>query len=343
MIFEDPRLGILSLADARRTANLSRNRATDQYESDVADFQDNIVSEMEDRFLPPIDTFLPPIDTGEPPIFVPPPDFITEPPIMRPPVDDIEPPIFVPPPDPILEPPIMRPPINDVEPPIFVPPPDFITEPPENPYDFVINPPKPPFEDPIIPPMIPPIDGRPIDGRPIDRPPIDIRDPIVIRDPIDSIGRIGDPNIIGDPIDTPITPTPTPAPVPAPVPAPIATGTDNRRPFYQLPTNFDSGVPSIVTNITPAVFGMAPGMFPPAPDRDIIKPPRRPPVRPPFVPPIIDDLPTGGRFSIARKDNETTGMKLGGALNSGLMRLPQSQQGDTMTTQLFQRLFRPRR
>jgi len=188
--------------------------------------------------------------------------------------------------------------------------------------------------------MVPPRDGRPIDIRD----PIVITDPIDIRDPIDSIGGIGDP-IIGDPIDTPIIPTPTPAPAPAPVPAPAPAPieTDNRRPFYQLPTNFDSGVPSIVTNITPAVFGMAPGMFPPAPDRDIIKPPIRPPIRPPFVPPIIDDLPTGGRFSIARRDNEPRGMKLGGVLNSGLMRLPQSQQGDTMTTQLFQRLFRPRR
>ena len=63
---------------------------------------------------------------------------------------------------------------------------------------------------------------------------------------------------------------------------------------------------------------------------------------PPDIPPP-PDRPDGGDFSIQRLDDGAEGFKFGGALNKGIMRLPQSQQGDTMTTQLFQRGFRPRR
>ena len=55
-------------------------------------------------------------------------------------------------------------------------------------------------------------------------------------------------------------------------------------------------------------------------------------------------LPPGGgggpRLFVAEEDR---GMKFGGALNAGIMRLPQSQQGDTMTTRIFQNAFKPRR
>ena len=67
-----------------------------------------------------------------------------------------------------------------------------------------------------------------------------------------------------------------------------------------------------------------------------------PKMPPPDIPPP-PDRPDGSDFSIQRLDDGTGGFKFGGALNKGIMRLPQSQQGDTMTTQLFQRGFRPRR
>ena len=89
-------------------------------------------------------------------------------------------------------------------------------------------------------------------------------------------------------------------------------------------------------------FGKAPGMFTfePLQKKPVIT--KLPPIVPPFVPP---DRPTGGRFSVERLplDDDPRGFRFGGALNKGIMRLPQSQQGDTMTTQLFQRGFRPRR
>ncbi len=48
----------------------------------------------------------------------------------------------------------------------------------------------------------------------------------------------------------------------------------------------------------------------------------------------------GPRLFVAKEDR---GMKFGGPLNAGIMKLPQSQQGDTMTTRIFQNAFKPRR
>ena len=48
---DNRRDGILSLADARRDANLARRGARDQYESDVADFIDNEVTDIENSFM----------------------------------------------------------------------------------------------------------------------------------------------------------------------------------------------------------------------------------------------------------------------------------------------------
>ena len=53
------------------------------------------------------------------------------------------------------------------------------------------------------------------------------------------------------------------------------------------------------------------------------------------LPPGFDDL--------LRPQGAKNGGVLNTTQNSGIMRLPQSQQGDTMTTQMFQRAFRPRR
>ena len=51
MMLLNNRDGILSLANARRDANISRNKAKDQYEADVADFKDNRVREIENDFM----------------------------------------------------------------------------------------------------------------------------------------------------------------------------------------------------------------------------------------------------------------------------------------------------
>ena len=92
---DNRRDGILSLADARRDANIARRGARDQYESDVADFIDNEVTDIENSFMSggdsndiplniqspmriddfPPDMFVPP-EVFDEPIYVPPVDFI---------------------------------------------------------------------------------------------------------------------------------------------------------------------------------------------------------------------------------------------------------------------------
>lgn len=270
---------------SRQDANDSMNRATDQYEADVADFKDTIAREKEQGIagLPQIDDMInmPPPMENKPPYIaeLPPPVFddnpfkgIFEPP-FTPPIDD---PIFVPPIDePPFTPPIDKPPFTPpFEPPIDTPPPGYT--PPGQPYE-------PPYDD-----------------------------------------RIGEDPPYVPPNDPPQDPPPPPPPPPS-GPKNYYTGEVINNPYTPYAT--DSGATPLTRAISPRDFGRAPGMFPtPTP---IIKPPI-PPKRNDqiFVPPP-DDLPKR--------------VNMGGSLTNGIMRLPQSQQGDTMTTQMFQRAFRPRR
>lgn len=270
MIYDDiGRDGILSLANARRDANLSRMEATDQYEADVADFKDSLVSEIENDFMSSGDTFKNPQNIQ--PLSMPLDNFPEQ--IFVPPVDNIYEDIFTPP---------FRPPIDDLPPfddgvvnPPFTPPIDVPIMPPRPPGDGPI---RPPFDDDIVyPPYEPPFDDGPI----------------------------------VPPEDPPYTPPP-------PVDTPIPT-----RRMYRPPTNFSSGVPSIRLSpgISTRTFGQAPGFVTTPIKKPIYKPPQVPPKEPP----------------------KPEGMKFGGPLNAGIMMLPQSQQGDTMTTRIFQNAFKPRR
>lgn len=239
--------GILSLADARRDANLSRVGARDQYESDVADFKDSYVTDLENDFMSSDNTFMNPL-------YMPPSVSLDIPPI-------------------------------------------------ENIYDIAINTPtssafdRLPYDDSIYDDFFyqPPIDDNTYDDNkdgPYDPPYDPPKDP---------------------PQDPPVN---TPAP----------------RPMYVPSTDFSSGAPALNMAITPKDFGTTPGFEPPPPPKIVEAPPRPPIDRPPYVPPP-DFLP----------ENQNNGMKFGGALNAGIMRLPQSQQGDTMTTRIFQNAFKPRR
>ena len=315
MIYDDiGRDGILSLANARRDANLSRMGATDQYEADVADFINNEVTDIENNFMSGGNTFED-IFNIQPPS-MPPDDFQDQ--IFVPPIDNIYDGIF----DDNIPP--FRPPIFDDEPP-FVPPID----------DF------PPFVPPIDgpppidrPPFVPPIDEPPF--RPPFRPPID--EP-PFRPPIDE-PPFRPPRPPGDgPIEPPFTPPVTPPneppytpPYEPPTP-PVDVSTPTTRGMYRPPTDFSSGAPSIRLSpgVSTRIFGQAPGFVTAPINRPIIiKPPQVPPDEPPKIPPPDDRLRLGG-------------MKFGGPLNAGIMRLPQSQQGDTMTTRIFQNAFKPRR
>jgi hypothetical protein len=375
MDFRLPNTGIGSIMDMRRDANISRDNATDQYEADVADFKDSLATDLENDFMSSGDSFLdPPTNVtefptdmiGRPPfenpydfVINPPQPPIDEPPIFLPPIDPpFEDPIFVPPIEPPLRDPILKPPVEPpFEDPIFVPPidppfedPIFVppTTPPITRPPISRPPIEPPLDDPIfVPPIEPPISRPPISRPPI-RPPIEppFDDPIIVppisrppisRPPIEPPirGPIEPPYV--PPIEPPYVPPEDPPEEPPYTPPPPPE--DNRRPFYRPTRNYDSGVPAIATRINLRDFGRAPGMFPePTPISRPPIPPRRPPI---FLPPL--DGPNGGRFSIERRNDNTGRFKLGGALNKGIMRLPQSQQGDTMTTQMFQRAFRPRR
>ena len=304
--------GILSLADARRDANLSRAGAKDQYESDVADFKDSFVTDLENDFMSSDNTFMNPLymppsvslDIPQEEIFLP-PQFIEE--------------------DIFIDEPIYTPPVNDA-----------ITPPADNIYDEIINLPiskppvdmPPPFRPPVndFPPFEPPIDIPPPGyGPPGYRPPGYTPPKDGYRPPKDGRNPPYDP-----PYDPPKDPPKDP-----PYTPPIDTPTP--RPMYRPPTDFSSGAPALNMAITPGEFGTTPGFEPPPPPRFERAPDddgsKRPPIdRPPYVPP--------DRYLLERQNN---GMKFGGALNAGIMRLPQSQQGDTMTTRIFQNAFKPRR
>ena len=74
--------------------------------------------------------------------------------------------------------------------------------------------------------------------------------------------------------------------------------------------------------MSPKDFGTTPGFEPPPPP--ILEKARKvPPKRPPHIMP--------------------QGMTMGGVLNNGISQLPMNGQGDTLTTQVFQSGFRPRR
>ena len=342
MDFSIPNTGIGSVLDMRRDANMTRNNARDQYEADVADFKDSLATDLENSFMSRGDSILDTPVVSEFPtgmidlpserfIDLPPQIFIDDMDMMR---DELS--IGIDQPLNIYE--------NVLEPreqQIQVPPPRFIDERDFIGDEIIFDDPimdinrtiTPPINDtPITPPITPPINDRPrrpnifSPARIID---IDDRQNVINNinnTQIPDIGNIveDDPIIVNDPVVTsPVNNTPA---------------VDNKRPFYRPSRNYQSGVPSIAMNIKPSAFGMAPGMFPPVNKPDPVRipiPPKFPP--PPIrIPPPDDilrpELPVG-----------SNGMRLGGALNRGIMRLPQSQQGDTMTTQIFQNGFRPRR
>ena len=315
MIFDNTgRNGILSLANARRDANLSRMGATDQYEADVADFINNEITDIENNFMSGGNTFEDP--------------FNIQPPSMPP--DDFQEQIFVPPIDNIFEDQIFVPPIDNIYEDIFI-------------DDINLPPVRTPIDD--LPPFIPPIDEPPlfippIDERPPFVPPIDIPNPPFVP-PIDV------PNPPRPPRDGPMPPfqppfvpseeppftPPEEPPYTPPTPTPPVEVSAPTRRAYRPPTDFDSGAPSIRLSpgISTRIFGQAPGFVTTPIKRPITKPPQVPPRKPPIrIPPPDDVL-------------RPTGMKFGGRLNAGIMRLPQSQQGDTMTTRIFQNAFKPRR
>ena len=214
------------------------------------------------------------------------------------------------------------------------------------------------IEDPIIPPMTPPTD--PV--IPIDNPYTNIFDipgnnlggnipgylDIDDRDFWDSIGEPPFDDIIFPPYDPPITdPDPDPIVPPPPVdegptgPINYYTGKPINNPY--TPYSTDSGAAPLQKAISPRTFGQAPGFEPPPRKQPvpIIKPPHRPPPRRDdqiFVPPP-DDFPKDLR-PIAMAP---AGAKGGGYLNKGISMLPMNGQGDTLTTQVFQSGFRPRR
>jgi hypothetical protein len=302
---------------SRQDANDSMNRATDQYEADVADFKDTIAREKEQGIagLPQMDDMInmPPPMENKPP-------YIAE---LPPPVFDdnpfkgiFEPPFTPPMDDPIFEPPF-TPPMDD---PIFVPPKD------EPPFTPPID--KPPFTPPFEPPFTPPIDKPPF--TPPFEPPIDTPPP-GYNPPGQPYEPPYDDRIDEDPPYVPPIDTPPPGYTPPP-PKPINYYTNETINNPYTPYATDSGATPLTKAISPRDFGRAPGIMFPTPT-PIFKPPRLP-GKPPDRPRISED-PT------------IFGAKHGGALNrslnKGIMRLPQSQQGDTMTTQMFQRAFRPRR
>ena len=367
-INEDAINKALEAVTVRKEANDAINNATDQYEADVADFKNTQATEIEQGiatlpeilnlsetpFVPEgIGSFTPPSD----PIIsrMPNEDFIP----FVPPKRDEQ--VFVPPPsiqdlderdfrdtidDDFLPTPDIIPATDPV---INLPSDDFLTggEPSINlpvfkgeggREDFVRDFDDTGFgdyiiKDPIIPPMTPPVD------LPIDNPYINIFKPPINMPPIfDDIGYPPFDDIGYPPFDPPIIPPDNP-PITDPDPidpgiadlikaptGPINYYTGKRVSNPYTPYSTDSGAAPLTRTMNPRTFGQAPGFERKQPEPIIIKPPRELPPKPPQVPPPVYRLNAGG-----------------GINNNGIMRLPQSQQGDTLTTQVFQSGFRPRR
>ena len=357
---------IIDAIVSRQDANNSMNRATDQYEADVADFKDTIAKEKEQgiaglpnmrdlnnspfiseginsivderginrpniishttpdplfnrRELPPTRDL---IDYGYGPGIMPPtPDIF---------LDDMEtkPMPFKPT---ILHPPRELPPTRDLIDYGYGPG----IMPPYPPQDFEDN----LFKDIFTPPNEPPVDVPPPFRPPIDVPPITVppTEPPHWHDEERRYPPGYDRDIDGPPPKDDIyvpppdddiyIPPPPPPPPPPSGPINYYTGEVINNPYTPYAT--DSGAPALSRRISPASFGMAPGMFPPPPNNKTIE-------KPDELPP---DRPDRNNAIFA---NQGKYLK-NSSLNKGIMRLPQSQQGDTMTTQMFQRAFRPRR
>ena len=105
--------------------------------------------------------------------------------------------------------------------------------------------------------------------------------------------------------------------------------------MYERPTSFESGAPTLVKAMSPRSFGTAPGFEPaPIPLPPTIDPPKKPPPKRSPRTFIDDQTPPRAKG----------GMYLGDSyLNKGLSQLPMNGQNDTLTTQVFQAGFRPRR
>jgi len=311
--------GIFNAINLRKEATDAATAATDQYEADVADYKNTMATEAEQGIasLPQVDfkkDIFPTRPTG------------TEPPSMMGITMD-------PAPDPIT---------GDRYP---------GTAPAENPYTNI-------FETPVALPELgdPYIDiSDPYFGEP--KPTAYIPESDVITagtppmsptsiDPGDS--TISLPNLPWDPDNPPWDPDNPPweePPVLPPVlpePDPGPTGPTNPytgQPIenaYQRPTSFESGATPLVRAMSPQEFGTAPGFEPNLPSPSKPLPPRRPIYIDDQTPPNKKDpmAPTGAKHGMYLSDS---------FLNKGLSQLPTGKQNDTLTTQVFQAGFRPRR
>ena len=285
MMLLNNRNGILSLANARRDANISRNKAKDQYEADVADFKDNRVREIENDFM----------STGG---FSDNPVFMQSPLVEELPSDMIVPTMpneFSVPFNPIDD-------LGPMEPTPFIPPEEFMPPPDapiENPYFPIFDPPV--SEKPEPPPSIggPSLDpgAGPVDPfDPIFQPPIEPpvgpipTPPPGYRPPPSYGGPVPPPPGYEPPVFTPPEPTPPQPTPPNPGGGPIVD--EEKRPYYERPTSFESGVPAfkLPSGLSIDSFGRAPGKYgrpeqtpmPPKPPTPVF-PPKPPKPKPPIM------------------------------------------------------------
>ena len=313
---------IVEALNLRKEATDAATAATDQYEADVADFKNTMATEAEQGIasLPEVDfkkDIFPTRPTG------------TEPPSMMGITMD-------PVPDPVT---------GDRYP---------GTVPAENPYTNVFETPPTLLElgDPYID------ISEPYFGEPKPTAYIPESDVITAGTPpmsptsIDpGNSTISLPNLPWDP-DTPPWEPPLPPVDPPPLPPVISepdpgpTGPINPytgQPIenaYQRPTSFESGATPLVKAMSPQEFGTAPGFEP------VYTPLPRPTAPPPKKPPrtFIDDQTPPNKKDPMAPPGAKHGMYLSDSfLNKGLSQLPTGKQNDTLTTQVFQAGFRPRR
>jgi hypothetical protein len=345
----------LEAVTVRKEANDAINNATDQYEADVADFKNTQATEIEQGIatLPEI------LNLSQVPFvpegiaaFTPP----REPTVSRMPNEISVP--FVPPLIRSEREPVEAAPdiIPATDPVVSLPFPgeggreDFVRDFKDTGFGNYI------VDEPVIPINTPP--ANPV--APVDNPYTNIFN-IPGNDLAgmipgyfdineeDFYNGIGEPPF-DDTIFPPYTPPiidPDPDPI---VPPPVDEGPTGPINYYTgkpinnpyTPYSTDSGAAPLQKAITPRTFGSAPGFEPPPPKQPlpIIRPPIRKPPRDDriFVPPP-DDFPEKLR-PIAMAPG---GAKNGGYLNNGISMLPMNGQGDTLTTQVFQSGFRPRR
>ena len=344
----------LEAIKVRKEANDAATNATDQYEADVADFKNTEATEIEQGIasLPEIlqlseEPFSPagiggipqprvdPVTPREDFVFTPPPRFREEP-------------VFTPPPaSPVAAPePVNSIPAYDFtnEPELdFFDRPDFDIPDFRNDIDFGgFVPPSIP-SDPVIPPTIPgnPYEGV-FDGFPIKFPPINF--PPGLGDPMYPPYLPPEEPPYVPPEEPPYVPPEEPPYVPPEDQGPTGpvnyyTGQPLKNPYQPYAT--DSGAAPLNRQMTPQSFGQAPGFE--KPPRLV---PQPPPIRLPKLPPRRDDQiyvpPIDDNFRFVA-EKKPTGAKNGKYLNKGISQLPMNGQGDTLTTQVFQAGFRPRR